>query len=95
MRASCALSVVMVTFTNRIVIGDAAQQFDVAADQVRLGDNSDLQATMLGEFFQDSAGDLEALLRRLIGVGRGANGDLFAALDLDADPAAAARQLAA
>ena len=40
------------------------------------------EAPMQGEFFQDAARDLEALLGRLVGIGGRADGDLLAALHL-------------
>ena len=56
-----------------------SEQIDVAQDQVGLGDDTDLEPVMVGQLFQNSARNLEAFLRRLIGIGRSADGDLLAA----------------
>src|SRR4029077_11607678 len=65
-----------------IVFGYAAEYIDVPADEIRLADNADLQTAVQREFLQDAARDLEALLRRLIRIGRRTDRDFLALLHL-------------
>lgn len=61
-----------------VALGDFRQQRGVADDQVGLGDDADFQAAVSRQFFEDAAGDMKAAPGRLVGIGSGADGDLFA-----------------
>src|SRR5579864_797427 len=57
------------------------QQVEVADNEIRLGHNAELEAAMMCELFQNSAGDFVTALGRLIGIGRGAERDRFVGLN--------------
>src|SRR6202041_2993861 len=64
-----------------IVPRDFAQQIQIADDQIRFRDNTQLQAAVANELFQDSAGHFIAPLCRLVRIGGSAKGNGFAWFD--------------
>ena len=70
--------VVMVRFTNRRLFrSDFLQQVEISKNQVSLGDEAEIQPVMPRQFFQNCARHFEAALGGLIGIGGGADRDLF------------------
>src|SRR5581483_8427884 len=65
-----------------VVRGDLLQQLDIAQHQIGLGDDAEPQAVVQRQLFQNAARDLVAPFSRLIGIGRRAQRDLLAVLDL-------------
>jgi len=65
-----------------VAFGDLLQQIDVAFDEARFGDDAEVVAFVLGEDFEDAACDADAALDGLVGVGCGADGDLFVGVDV-------------
>ena len=64
-----------------IRLRDFFQQVEVANNEIRLGHDAELEATMMRELFQNSAGDFVAALGRLVGIGGGAERDRFIGLN--------------
>src|ERR1041384_1973070 len=62
-----------------VPLGELGEQVQVPGDQRRLGDQSEGQPTMLQQRLQEAAGEEEPPLRRLIGIGGGADEDRGAA----------------
>ncbi len=56
------------------VLGELAQEVDVAQDQRVFGDDAD-RAAGFGQHLEAAAGDLELLLDRLVGLGHPGDGD--------------------
>ena len=67
---------------DAVMAPDLAEKLGVAHDQIRFGDNADLEAAVTSELLQDGARDFVAALGRLVGIGGGADGDLFVRLNL-------------
>lgn len=61
--------------------GDLLEEADVARDEIGLGDDADAQALFAGKDLEERAGDEGFALDGLVGVGCGAEGDLFAGRD--------------
>jgi hypothetical protein len=78
-----------------VVLSDFAKNFEVAHDQIRFGDNAQLEAAMAGELFENAAGDFVAALGGLVGIGGGAEGDGFSLFSRGAGRAAAGPRCAA
>ena len=76
------VEVVTVMWTDSWFIrATCAQQVQVADDQIRFGDNAELEAAMAGELFQNSTSDFVAAFGGLVGIGGRAERDGFARLD--------------
>ena len=62
--------------------GDLLEEIDVAGDEGGLGDDADAEAFLAGEDFEEGAGDAYAAFDGLVGIGGGADGDLFGGVDV-------------
>jgi len=67
---------------DAVVASDFAEKFGVAEHQIRFRDDADLETAVTRKLLEDGAGDFVAPLGGLVGVGGGADSDLFAGLDL-------------
>src|ERR1700733_1734386 len=61
--------------THPIFSGDAGHERGVVRHEIGLGGEAEVESALAGEHFQHLAGDLEAALSRLVGIGGGADPD--------------------
>ncbi len=66
---------------QRVVRGDLLEKVDVSGDERGLGDDADAEALLAGEDFEEATGNADAAFDGLVGIGGGADGDLFGWVD--------------